>query len=315
METIILKNEVIELHVLTLGATIQRFIYKGNDIVLGYDNIEDYLKYDGCLGATVGRVANRIAKGEFTLNGKTYHLAINNGPNAIHGGIKGFSYQDFTIVKHDETMAVLRYISADKEEGYPGTLTLDVVYTLDDHTVRMEYKAAADKDTLINITNHSYFNLSGKAIPITTHELQVEASEVCCVDKDGLTLPEHFMVDNTPFDYRTMRPIAYGNHEQIEIAIGFDHHYIFDTPIVHLYYPDNHTMMTLETSLPGAQIYTANYLTKRTGKYNQTYEPRTALCIEPQMMPDSIHLEQEPMVILRKGDTYDHFISYTLSDE
>ena len=263
----------------------------------------------------VGRVANRIKAGQFSLNGQDYHLAVNNGPNHLHGGIKGFSYQVFDYTIEDEHTLKLHYLSKDGEEGYPGDLDLTVIYTLKDDTLTAHYQATSSADTLINITNHSYFNLSGHKENIYQHTLQIHASQFACVDSDGLTTGELKDVEGTPFDFR--QPALIGERveqddEQLKIGKGFDHPFLFDTQSnqVILTHEPTGRQLIVSTTLPQAQIYTANYLDGRLGKYGERYYARDAVCIETQNMPDAIHLEEHPTTLLKKGETYDEITSY-----
>lgn len=314
-----MKNDLLTVVVTNFGCTIQKIIVKdknGNDVdcVLGYDTISEYQKYDAYLGALVGRVANRIGGGQFELNGKTYNLAVNNGPNSLHGGIKGFSYQTFKYEIEGDTI-IFSYLSKDGEEGYPGNLDFKAIYSLEGSKLVVNYKATSDQDTLINITNHSYFNLSGKPDNIENHELLVSASRIACIDKDGLPTGELNDVQGTPFDFRNKKVIKDVIHlydEQLEIGKGYDHPFIFDTSKdqVKLYCPTTGIQLTVSSTLPQAQLYTANYLDGRLGKNKQPMPGRSALAIETQNMPDSIHNEENPTVILKKGEQYDETTSY-----
>ncbi|MCD7950431.1 MAG: galactose mutarotase [Erysipelotrichaceae bacterium] len=320
IDMISMKNDLLEIVVSNYGCTIMKVLMKdkdGNidDVVLGYDDFSQYSSLDAYLGALVGRVANRIKLGKFTLNNQEYSLAINNGPNAIHGGIKGFSYQVFDYqIKDDETI-IFHYLSKDDEEGYPGNLDFYAIYTLKGNTLKIQYQATTDQDTLINITNHSYFNLSGKKENVYQHLLTVKADQYACVDKDGLTTGVFNDVKGTPFDFN--QPAYIGervnqNDEQLHIGKGFDHPFILTAKEnqVILEHPETSRRLTVSTSLPIAQIYTANYLDGRLGKYGQHYYERDAVCIETENLPDAIHLEENPSTILKKGETYDEYTSY-----
>lgn len=321
IDLISLKNETLEVIVSNYGCTITHVLMKDKDsqerdVVLGYDDFTNYQTQDGYLGALVGRVANRIKGGCFKLNDKEYHLAINNGPNHLHGGNKGFSYQVFDYKIQDDYTIVFTYISKDGEEGYPGNLKLEVIYTLKENTFLINYHAISDQDTLINITNHSYFNLSGKKENIYHHELQVLADKYMCVDSVGLATGEIQSVAQTPFDFRKPKLIKESiekEDKQLKQGNGFDHHFIFnkDKKQVSLFNKESGIKLVVTTTLPGAQIYTANYLDGRLGKHGQHYYKRDALCIETQNVPDAIHLEKQPTTILRKGDVYDETTSYT----
>lgn len=315
-----MKNDELEVVISNYGCTIIKIIMQDrdghrDDVVLGYDDFSSYETLDAYLGALVGRVANRIGKGSFCLNGKTYSLAINNGPNHLHGGIKGFSYQVFDYQIKDDHTIELTYLSKDGEEGYPGNLKLTVTYTLDHDTLNVRYHAVTDQDTLINITNHSYFNLSGKKENIDYHLLTVKANQYACIDQDGLPTGKLVDVQGTPFDFNQPEYIGKRvdqDDEQLKLGKGFDHPFIFHTTEnqVILYHEQTGRRLTVSTSLPGAQIYTANYLDGRLGKYGMHYYARDAVCIETQHLPDDIHLAENPKTILRKGETYDEYTSY-----
>lgn len=287
IDLISMKNEQLEVVVSNYGCTIIKVIMADknghkDDVVLGYDDFTQYQTLDAYLGALVGRVANRIKAGQFSLNGQDYHLAVNNGPNHLHGGIKGFSYQVFDYTIEDEHTLKLHYLSKDGEEGYPGDLDLTVIYTLKDDTLTAHYQATSSADTLINITNHSYFNLSGHKENIYQHTLQIHASQFACVDSDGLTTGELKDVEGTPFDFR--QPALIGERveqddEQLKIGKGFDHPFLFDTQSnqVILTHEPTGRQLIVSTTLPQAQIYTANYLDGRLGKYGERYYARDAV--------------------------------------
>lgn len=316
-----LKNECLEVVVTNFGCTILQMLVKDKngdiqDIVLGYDTIEEYQNYDAYLGALVGRVANRIGNAEFTLNNETYHLAVNNGPNCLHGGIKGFSYQVFDYEIKDEEL-VFHYISEDGEENFPGTLDFYAIYKLVGNQLVVHYKATTTKDTLINITNHSYFNLSGHPSNIDEHYLRINSDKYALVNADGLVTGEIQSSARTPFDFseeKQIKQLIYKKDEQLELARGYDHPFIFNTKEnqVTLYCQDTGIELTVSSTLPQAQIYSANYLDGRLGKNGKPMNARDALCIETQNMPDSIHNEKEPTVILKKGEEYDEITSYQL---
>lgn len=322
IEVFRLGNQKIEVLIMNLGCTILQFKTKDKygivqDVVLGYENLEDYKKYDGYLGALVGRVANRIKHGKFTLNGKEYRLAINNGPNSLHGGIEGFSYKLFES-KIENDCLILQYLSKDMEEGYPGNLTLKVCYQLIDDKLIVSYEAVCDQDALVNITNHSYFNLSGRAKRIDQHELSINADFFALIDSDGLVTGEYMSVTDTPFDFRTPKRI--GNqlakkHEQLEIGRGFDHPFVFSEikDQVSLYCEETGLELIVSTTLPQAQIYSANYLDGRIGKNGVPMEEKSGICIETQMMPNDINLyPNNPKTLLRKGKRYEAMTSYQL---
>lgn len=321
IKLISLTSEKLEVVVSNYGCTIVKVLMPDqnghrDDVVLGYDDWSLYQNSDGYLGALVGRVANRIKNGQLTLNGKNYQLAINNGPNHLHGGIKGLSYRIFDFFIHEDCQTVeFHYISPDGEEGYPGELDLKVFYTLQDDTLTIRYQAVSSQDTIINLTNHSYFNLSGHQEDIKNHELCIHAQKFACIDSDGLVDGKIREVAHTPFDFRTPKLIGEQlsqQDEQLILGHGFDHPFLFDTDTkqVILTHQPTQRQLIVSTTLPQAQIYTANYLDGRLGKYGHHYYAQDAICIETQNMPDAIHVEDDPSTILRKGQLYDETTSY-----
>lgn len=319
IDLIEMKNDDITVVVSNYGCTIIKILMKDkddnvDDVVLGYDDFSDYQTKDAYLGALVGRTANRIGKGKFSLNGQTYSLPINNGPNCLHGGIRGFSYQIFDYKIVDNSIE-FSYLSKDGEEGYPGNLKFKAIYTLDKETLTIQYLATSDKDTIINITNHSYFNLSGAKEDIYNHQLLVHSNKYACIDSDGLPTGKYNEVKGIPFDFNTMTKIGDVidcDDEQIKLGAGFDHPFIFNQykDQVELFHETTGRKLTVCTTLPGAQIYTANYLDGRIGKYGINYPRRFAVCIETQNLPDAINIEEHPTTILKKGETYDETTSY-----
>lgn len=316
IEIIVLKNEELEVWTTNYGCTILRVIYNGIDCVLGFPTISDYDKRDGSyLGALVGRVCNRIKEGTFELNGKTYHLPINNGHNSLHGGIEGFSYKVFETECLDHEVQ-FHYVAKDMEEGYPGTLDFKATYCLEGSSLKVIYEAECDEDTIINITNHSYFNLNGKPSYVGNHLLKVEADRFGCVDEESLFTGQIKDVENTVFDYRTEHKVddcLSSDDEDINIALGLDHSFLFTSKEnqVTLYSPDTNIELSVSTTLPCAQLYSANYLNGQEDKYGNTMHKHDALCIETQFLPDSINKEQEPKVILKKGDRFCEETIYT----
>lgn len=315
-----MKNEHLEIEVTNLGCTILKVFMKdkdGNidDVVLCYDDIIHNGRTGTYFGALVGRIANRIKRGKFTLNDKEYTLAVNNGPNHLHGGIEGFSYKVFDYEIKDENTIEFKYLSKDNEEGYPGNLTLRAIYTLKEDTLSIRYLAECDQDTIINITNHSYFNLAGCKENIYNHVLELKADRFACVDNDGLPNGEIRCVENTPFDFRTPEYIGKRidlEYDQLKAGSGFDHPFLFNVKENQAILTHEATgrRLTVSTTLPGAQIYTGNFLGGDAGKYGMKYERRMGVCIETQNLPDAIHLEENPSTILKKGETYDETTSY-----
>lgn len=316
-----LANEQISVELTNFGCTILKMIVKDKnnqpcDCVLGFENMEDYLKRDGSyLGALVGRVCNRIEKGHFKIGEQTYQLPINNGPNSLHGGIEGFSYKVFDYERIEDGIK-FHYVSKDKEEGYPGNLDFYALYWLEDCSLHIQYDAICDQDTLVNITNHSYFNLNGYASNIDEHTLKIEASKFGCVDENGLFTGECRDVDGSAFDFRKENKIGnliHSKDEQFILAKGYDHPYQFDTKKnqVILYSPKSGIELRVSTSYPSAQIYSANYLNGQKDKYGKTMHPQDALCIETSYLPDSIHKEKNSKTLLKANELYNEETVYT----
>ncbi len=299
---------------------------KFEDVVLGYDNLAGYLKDTPYFGALIGRYGNRIAKGKFTLDGKEYTLAINNGPNALHGGLKGFDkvvWDAKILVTPGGAALELHYVSKDGEEGYPGNLTVTAVYTLqDDNALKLEYTATTDQDTVLNLTHHSYFNLAGKG-DILKHQVMIPADRFTPVDKTLIPTGELKPVAGTPFDFRTSTAIGARineTDEQLKFGGGYDHNWVLNKPMGQLglmarvYDPSSGRVMEVFSTDPGLQFYTGNFLDgKITGKGGWKYEYRNAFCMEPQHYPDSPNQPSFPSVVLKPGDVYHNTIIYKFS--
>jgi aldose 1-epimerase len=288
-----------------------------DDIVLGFDTLAGYLKNDPFFGAIIGRYGNRIGKGQFTLDGKTYKLATNNGPNHLHGGNKGFDKVLWTAepIAGSNAIAFTR-TSPDGEEGYPGNLRVRVTYTLTDaNELIVEYRATTDKPTPVNLTQHSYFNLAGPASgDILAHELMLNADRYTPVDDALIPTGELAPVAGTPFDFR--KPTAIGarinaDHPQLKAGKGYDHNWILNRKGAGLQtaarVTDPKTGRTLEvaTTEPGIQFYAGNFLDGTlTGKAGAVYKHRTGFCLETQHFPDSPNQPKFPTTTLRPGREY-----------
>ncbi len=299
------------------------------DVALGFDSLDGYLEKQPYMGATVGRYANRIAKGKFVLNGKTYTLAINNGANALHGGLRGFDKRvwNANAGNSDRGPSVeLTYVSPDGEEGYPGTLTTVVTYTLgNDDSVHIHYKATTDADTVLNLTNHSYFNLAGAGKgTILDHMITINADRFTPVDSGLIPTGERRSVEGTPFDLRT--PTAIGariddtGDEQIKLGGGYDHNFVLndDSGKVRLAAkarePVSGRVMEVFTDQPGLQFYTGNFLDGSvTGKDGVRYGKRFGFCMETQHFPDSPNKPDFPSVVLKPGETFESTTVYKFS--
>lgn len=326
VELFTLKNaNGVEVSISTLGATIVSIRTpdrqgRSGDIVLGFDSLDGYLANGPYFGALVGRYANRIALGRFTLDDATYTLATNNAPNHLHGGVKGF---DKVVWTPETTPAAggpavrLRYLSVDGEEGYPGNLTTTVTYTLgNDNALTIAYSATTDKATVVNLSNHSYFNLAGTG-DILGHQLQIHADNFTPVTSSLIPTGELAPVEGTPFDFR--QPTAIGaridaDNEQIRFGGGYDHNFVLSSlgapgqPAVAARVVDPVSGRTLEvrTTEPGVQFYTGNFLDGSvTGKGGTAYARRSGFCLETQHFPDSPNQPSFPSTVLRPGETFE----------
>lgn len=292
---------------------------KPGDVVLGFSTLEGYLKDGSHQGTLVGRYGNRIAKGQFTLDGKTYTLARNNGENHLHGGPTGFDRRVWSarVVKvGDGDGLELTYVSKDGEEGYPGTLTAKVVYSLtEDKGLKIDYTATTDKPTVVNLTNHAYFNLGGEGSgEIREHEIQIEADGFTPVDKTLIPTGEIQSVKDTALDLTAPTPI--GKHigdpdPQIVIGGGYDHNFVVRGPAgtlrlaARVTEPKDGRVLEVLTTEPGIQFYTANFMDgSLVGKSGRPYGKRHAFCLETQHYPDSPNRPTFPSTVLRPGETY-----------
>jgi len=298
------------------------------DIVLGFDTLDGYLAGHPYFGSLIGRYGNRIARGAFALNGVRYQLARNNGENHLHGGVKGFDKQFWRIrpLESDDPAVELRRHSHDGEEGYPGNLDVSVVYTLGaDNALRIDYTATTDADTILNLTNHSYFNLAG-AGDVLGHELMIAAEHFLPTDAGSIPIGERRPVEGTPMDFR--RPTSIGAHiraddEQLRFASGgFDHTWVLDEPAgelrlaARLYEPGSGRVLETYTTQPGIQFYSGNFLDgSLRGKGGRSYERHGALCLETQHFPDSPNQPGFPSTVLRPGETYRHTTIYKFGAE
>lgn len=298
------------------------------DVVLGYDKLAGYLKETPYFGCLVGRYGNRIARGRFTLEGTTYTLATNNYPNALHGGLKGFDKVVWKASAHttkEGPALELTYVSKDGEEGYPGNLTVKAVYTLTrDNALRLDYTATTDKPTVLNLTQHSYFNLAGKG-DILGHVVEMPADRFTPVDSTLIPTGELKSVEGTPFDFR--KPTAIGarigqEDEQLKFGGGYDHNWVFPKSSGHLSRlakvtePTSGRVLEVLSTEPGLQFYTGNFLDgKITGKGGWNYKYRNGFCMEPQHFPDSPNQPNFPSTVLRPGQTFHSTIIYKFSTE
>ncbi len=284
------------------------------DIALGYSTLDGYLQQpEEYMGAIVGRCANRIAAGLFVLNGQTCILPINNGPNTLHGGPKGLHACVWRVLKAADDMLVLTYCSPDGEEGFPGNLDVEVVYQWTEAgTLQIRYHAVTDKPTLVNLSNHTYFNLSGEgAATILDHELQIAADAITSVNETLIPTGTLQPVTGTPFDFGTPMPVGEAVNaadDQLAFGKGYDHNFVLrqdETPAAQLRSPQSGISMSINTDRPGMQFYSGNFLDgSRSGKSGRPYGHRSAVALEPQGFPDAIHHPQFPSVTLKPGEVF-----------
>ena len=294
------------------------------DVVLGYDTLDEYVRHPRFLGALIGRFANRIALGMFTLNGTTYQLVRNNGPNHLHGGLRGFHKVTWNSDANDEANALsLSYLCTDGEEGYPGNLKANVTYTLNsENELRIDYRAQTDKDTIVNLTNHSYFNLACTG-DILAHELQIDADRYTPVSPDLIPTGELAEVDSTPMDFRESQPIGARINEpfeQLGFTGGYDHNFVLNNEagtvrrVVKLFEPKSGRQLEVFTTQPGIQFYSGNFLDGTiSGKGGVVYEKYAGLCLETQHFPDSPNHANFPNTILRTAEIFSESTIYRFS--
>jgi len=296
---------------------------KLDDLVLGYDSLDKYIAKTPYFGAIIGRYANRIANGSFQLDGKAYSVPKNNGDTSLHGGIRGFDKVVWRA-REIENGIELTYLSKDGEEGFPGALTTTVRYTLDGNALQIEYSATTDKDTVLNLTNHSYFNLAGQGKrDVLEHVVKINASQIAFVNASLIPTGDLKPVEGTPFDFRT--PHAIGeridtNHEQVQLGAGYDHNFVLEHPpgqvfeAAEVYEPTTGRILKVLTTQPGVQFYTGNHLDGSiTGKNDRVYKPRFAFCLETQHYPDSPNHANFPSTELKPGQKFHSVTIYQFS--
>jgi aldose 1-epimerase len=317
---------------ITLGAAVSELHVpdkngKTVDVTLGFDTPAEYLsdknQYFGC---TTGRFANRIAKGKFTIDGRTYQVALNNGPNHLHGGVKRSLNKVVWKAQAQKEQNSVRfsYTSPDGEEGYPGTLKVDVTYTLTGkNELRIDYLAVTDQATPLNLTNHSYFNLAGAgAETVLDHELEIDAKQVTPTDETLIPTGKFEDVAGTPLDFT--KPVTLG--KRIDALLntqykGYDHNFVLSkrgpepTFAARLRHPKSGRVMTVSTTQPGLQVYSGNYLKGQTGKGGKTFPKHSAVCLETHHFPDAINQPNFPNTVLRPGETYRHACVYMFGAE
>ena len=326
-----LKSDTASCKIITYGGALHSFTIADKngtpvDVLLGFDNIEDYMTQDAYIGALIGRYANRIGKSQFELNGQDYPLFANDGQNHLHGGKTGFDKQIWQVKQYDESKIVLALSSEDMQEGYPGKLDVTVTYSLEGRQLSIDYSAVCDKDTICNLTNHAYFNLSGhNSGTIEDNYIQINADFYTPTDSESITTGEIAAVDNTPMDLRI--PLQIGKYadssfEQLKLAGGYDHNWIVKgnagTPRLAATAKSETSGITLKTytTQPGIQFYSGNYLGNTPcGKGGAVYKKRSGFCLETQCYPDTVHHKNFPSAILKAGEVYSHKTVYSFEIE
>jgi aldose 1-epimerase len=291
---------------------------KFDDVELGFDSLELYLKGHPFFGALVGRYGNRIAKGKFKISGQEYNLLVNNGENHLHGGKLGFDKKVWAAKSGKSTEGQtleLKYTSADMEEGYPGKLDVTVVYTLtNDNGLKIDYTAKTDKATHVNLTNHSYFNLAGAGNgDILNHEMMINAYQATKVDKGLIPTGEIVNIKGTALDFTSPMKIGArieAKEEQLQLGVGYDHNYVINgggkalTLAARVSEPTSGRVMEVFTTEPGVQFYTGNHVNVAAGKGGKPYGKRSGFCLETQHYPDSPNKPEFPTTLLKPGQTY-----------
>jgi aldose 1-epimerase len=295
------------------------------DVVLGFDSIQDYINIPNNFGATIGRYGNRIAHGKITVAGVEYQLPQNNYGHTLHGGDEGFDTKVFKAAQPDSQTVVLSYLSPDGEAGFPGNLNVKVTMKLtDDNAIDIGYEAETDKETVVNLTNHSYFNLSGNpANTILDHVLMLNADSYTPIDSTFMTTGEIEKVEGTPMDFRTPTPVGAridSDFEQLKFGKGYDHNWVLNTQgdvsqlAAAVYCPQTNIRLEVYTTEPGLQVYTGNFLDGTIkGKKGIIYNHRTAICLETQKYPDSPNKPEWPSPYLKPGEKYTSRCVYKFS--
>ncbi|MDD3693078.1 MAG: galactose mutarotase [Oscillospiraceae bacterium] len=330
VDLFILSNADIQIGILSLGGIINFLKVPDKnghpvDIVLGYDTVEEYERNSGHFGAIIGRCANRIAKGRFVLGGREYNLYCNNNGNHLHGGRIGFDSMVWQPQVSNDKL-ILSLTSPDGQEGYPGTLNVSVTHSLsDDGVFTWDCCAKSDKDTLCNLTNHTYFNLSGhNSGSVLNQMLQIESDAFTESDSELIPTGSILPVDGTPMDFRTAHAIGErinSDYTALNLAGGYDHNYAIRGKTGTLrkaafaYDTQSGISISLSTTLPGVQFYTGNFITEVGGKENAVYRKNSGFCLETQFFPDAINHPNFEQPILKAGDTYRHTTSLKFGSE
>lgn len=321
-----LQNRDSKIEILNWGATLKSWKVKNSegreiDVVLGFNDNERYQQKHPSFGCVVGRYANRIAKGRFTLNGKEYQLDVNNGPNHLHGGMERFGNRIWDVVRHDENTLELSYISPSGESHYPGRLNISITYKLsEDNTFSIEYLASSDEDTICNLTNHTYFNLGGESSDsILDHKFQINATHFLPTDVESIPTGVYQAVEGTVMDFlkpRTINTVDFQDPLLVNTK-GYDHNYVLSRTksyrlAASVISNESNLKLDCYTDQPGLQFFTANGLSDIPNKSGESYSPYSGFCLEAQLFPDSPNQAHFPSPILRKGENYTQKTAYRI---
>lgn len=326
-----LQNDQLNVSLTNYGARLVSLNVKDKDgqekdVILGYDSAEEYKQNaSNFYGSIVGRYGNRINQASFSLNGETYQLEKNDGPHSLHGGTNGVYNQVWDVEQASDTAITLQYVSKDGEAGYPGTVTMQVTYSLNEEGgLAIDYSATTDKETVLNLTNHAYFNLNGQGDPsILDHELQIDAESITPIDGTLIPTGKMMPVAGTVFDFRKSEVIGAridADNEQLKLAKGYDHNYVLAQhdgfrKVASVYAPKTGIVMDVLTTEPGLQFYSGNFITDNDpkGKGGSSYGFRGALCLETQHFPDSPNQANFPSTVLKPGEQYSSKTEYRFS--
>ncbi len=310
-----ISNDILTAEICDFGATLIRLHFDGVNVVCGYDSVDRYILNDSYMGAIVLPNANRIRDARFTLNGQQYHLRVNNGPNNLHSSLPGGSAQSiWKVVNYSETELTLQLDYKDGELGFPGNRSFKVTYAVKGDRLSITYCRISDQDTVFNPTNHSYFNLNGHGT-VLNHILQLNCSHMTPNDENSCPVGNIVEVEGTPFDFRYPKAIGRDideENQQLAYGKGYDHNWLiddFDGSLIlagELYSPETGIALQTYTTMPGIQVYTANYLD------NDKYHPRDAVCLETQFTPDAINLDNMVKPIIKAGKPAVHITEYRL---
>lgn len=320
--------EVMDYGATLVAVTVPDRAGRLRDVVLGYDDVADYMRHGGYLGATIGRNGNRIGKSVVTIGGKDYSLDKNEGENNLHGGFHGFDRRIWNMELDEANLSVTFQLhSPNGDQGFPGNVDVKVTYTLtEDNAIQIQYEGTTDADTILNMTNHSYFNLDGHdSGDVLEQKLWLDADAFTVVDSESIPTGENAKVEGTPMDFRTEKTIGRdieADFEQLKLTGGYDHNFVLNHQGEGIRKVAKGTgavsgiVMEVFTDLPGVQLYTANYVTSdQVGKGGHAYEKRTAFCLETQVYPDANHHVDFPTSIVKAGQTYQTTTIYKFSLE